>query len=82
VELSCGDAVVEGRVAPGWDPPLERDDDRVPRAAEGYSKDFRPLPLGVIDLPAGPGTLSLRATTIPGKTVADVRRLVLVPLRD
>ena len=82
VELSCGSAAVAARVAPGWDPPLERDDDRVPRAAEGYSKDFRPLPLGVIDLPAGPGTLSLRATTIPGKTVADVRRLVLVPLRD
>lgn len=36
----------------------------------------------MIDLPAGPGTLMLRATTISGKTVADVRRLVLVPARD
>jgi len=36
----------------------------------------------VIDLPAGPGTLTLRATAIPGKSVADVRRLVLVPVRD
>ena len=57
-------------------------DDLVPRRQEGYSKDFRPLSLGVIDLPAGPGTLVLRATAIPGKQVADVRRLVLVPVRD
>jgi len=82
VELACGDATVSGRVGPGWDPPLERDDDRVPRAAEGYSKPFRPLVLGPIDLPAGVGTLVLRATAIPGKSVADVRRLVLVPVRD
>ncbi len=82
VELSCGDVAVAGRVAPGWDPPLERADDRVPRRQEGYSKDFRPLSLGVIDLPAGPGTLVLRATAVPGKQVADVRRLVLVPVRD
>lgn len=82
VELSCGAAAVSGRIAPGWNPPLERDDDRVARAGEGYAKDFRPLRLGMIDLPAGPGTLMLRATAIPGKTVADVRRLVLVPVPD
>ena len=82
VELACGSAAVTARVAPGWDPPLERDDDRVPRAAEGYSKEFRPLSLGTIDLPAGPGTLMLRATAIPGTQVADVRRLVLVPVGD
>jgi arylsulfatase A-like enzyme len=82
VELACGTAAVTARVAPGWDPPLEQDDDRVPRAAEGYSKEFRPLSLGTIDLPAGPGTLILRATAIPGKQVADVRRLVLVPVGD
>jgi len=82
VELSCGAAAVAGRIAPGWDPPLEQGDDRVPRRQEGYSKDFRPLSLGVIDLPAGPGTLVLRATAIPGKQVADVRRMVLVPVRD
>ena len=56
--------------------------DRIDPASEDDSKDFRPLPLGVIDLPAGPGTLRLRATAIPGKSVADVRRLVLVPVRD
>jgi len=81
VELACGTATVTGRIAPGWDPPLERDDDRIRRRLESYSKDFRPLRLGVIDLPAGPGTLQLRATAIPGKSVADVRRLVLVPVR-
>jgi arylsulfatase A-like enzyme len=81
VTLACGGATVTGTVAPGWDPPLNTGDDRVPRG-EGYDKAFRPLRLGVIDLPAGPATLRLAATKIPGRTVADVRRLVLVPVPD
>ena len=54
----------------------------MPRRQEGYSKDFRPLSLGVIDLPAGPGTMVPLATAISGEQVADVRRLVFVPVRD
>jgi len=79
VTLSCGAAAVTGRVAPGWDPPLLVDEDRVPRKGEGYDKDFRPLRLGTIRLDAGPATLTLRADAVPGGSVADVRRLVLVP---
>jgi len=81
VTLSCGAAAVTGRIAPGWDPPLRIDEDRVPRKGEGFDKEFRPLPLGRIRLDAGPATLTLRADTVPGATVADVRRLVLVPAR-
>jgi arylsulfatase A-like enzyme len=80
IELSCGLATTRGTITPGWDPPLERDDDRVSRGAESYVKEFRPLALGPIDLAAGPGRLVLRATAIPGRSVADVRRLVLVPV--
>ena len=70
-----------GQIAPGWDPPLRDDVDRVPRKGEGFDKEFRPLRLGRIRLDAGPATLALRADTVPGATVADVRRLVLVPAR-
>ena len=79
VTLACGAAAVTGRIAPGWDPPLLVDEDRVPRKGEGYDKDFRPLHLGTIRLDAGPATLTLRADAVPGGGVADVRRLVLVP---
>jgi hypothetical protein len=79
VTLACGAAAVTGRIAPGWDPPLVVDEDRVPRKGEGYDKDFRPLHLGTIRLDAGPATLTLRADAVPGGSVADVRRLVLVP---
>jgi arylsulfatase A-like enzyme len=81
VTLSCGGATLAATITPGWDPPLNTGDDRVPRV-EGFDKEFRPLTLGKIDLPAGPATLRLQATQIPGRSVADVRRIVLVPARN
>ena len=66
-----------------FDPPLRgREADRVPRAGESYVKDFRPLSLGVVELPAGRGELSLLATRVAGKQVADVRELELVLLPE
>jgi hypothetical protein len=41
-------------------------------------KDFRPLSLGMVELPVGKGTLTLKATKVPGKQVADVRQVELV----
>ena len=79
VTLACGAASTQATMQPGWDPPLDTNHDRVPRKGEGFDKEFRPLALGRIELAAGPATLTLRATTIPGGSVADVRRLVLVP---
>jgi len=79
IALACGPASTQATMQPGWDPPLDTNHDRVPRKGEGFDKDFRPLALGRIELAAGPATLTLRATTIPGSSVADVRRLVLVP---
>jgi len=79
ITLACGPASTQATIQPGWDPPLDTNHDRVPRKGEGFDKEFRPLALGRIELAAGPTTLTLRATAIPGSSVADVRRLVLVP---
>jgi arylsulfatase A-like enzyme len=79
VELSLGNAKWSGTVADAHDPPLRgKEHDRVSRGAESFVKDFRPLSLGVIELPAGKGTLTLRATKVPGTQVADVRLVELV----
>ena len=80
IELRCGTSQTSATVKPAWDPPLNTNEDRVPRHAESYTKPFRPLALGEIDLAAGPSQLQLRATTVSGDTVADVRRLVLRPV--
>jgi arylsulfatase A-like enzyme len=78
VELTLGKARWSGKVEVAHDPPMRgRENDRVPRGGESYVKDFRPLSLGVVELPRGRGTLTLRAVTVAGKQVADVRSVVL-----
>jgi hypothetical protein len=78
IELSLGDTHLRGIVTPGWDPPLNTDQDSVPRSkSESQMKPFHALNLGVIILPAGRGELTLRALEIPGKSVMDVRRVTL-----
>jgi hypothetical protein len=49
----------------------------VPRGSESYVKDFKPLPLGTIELGRGRGLLTLRALAVPGKQVMDVRSVFL-----
>lgn len=79
IELAFRDARLSGTVTPGWDPPLNTDQDTVARPkGESQMKPFRALDLGVITLPSGPGDLVLRAVEIPGKSVMDLRRLTLV----
>ena len=81
VELSCGEGRVTGRVTPGWDPPLNANQDTLPRPhGESQMKEFHPLKLGEIDLRAGVAPLVLRALEIPGKSVMDVRRVTLTLL--
>jgi hypothetical protein len=77
LELSFGDRRVRTKLTQAHNPRLiGAEADRVPRN-ESYVKDFRPLSLGRISLPKGRGTLTLRAIGIPGKQVADVRRVTL-----
>ncbi|QDT07289.1 Arylsulfatase [Rubripirellula lacrimiformis] len=81
IELSFQDARLSGKVTPGWDPPLYTHQDTLPRPpAESQMKEFRTLALGQMDLPAGVGPLTLRATDIPGDSVMDVRRITLTLL--
>jgi arylsulfatase A-like enzyme len=78
VELSFGAARLRATLAPSWDPPLLQNQDTLERPkAESRMKEFRPLNLGTIDLAPGRGPLRLRATAIPGPSVADVRLLSL-----
>ena len=77
ITLDFGDSAVGARITEAHDPPeYGMDEDRVPRI-ESYVKEFRPLLLGQIFLEAGRKPLSLRATSIPGAAVADVRLLQL-----
>jgi arylsulfatase A-like enzyme len=77
IELRFNDSTLRSKVAPGWDPPLIADQDRVPRKGESIMKEFRPLNLGTMHLDKGRGLLTLRALEIPGRQVMDVRLIAL-----
>ncbi len=81
IELGFKGARVEGEVALAWDPPLNRDQDRVPRQGESYQKEFHLLKLGTMHLERGRGPLTLRALRVAGKQVADVRLVTLTLLK-
>jgi hypothetical protein len=78
IQLTFGGATLEGKVSPGWDPPLYTNQDTIPRPPmESKMKEFRPLALGTVHLERGRGPLTLRALQIPGKSVMDVRAIIL-----
>jgi len=78
IELEFNGAKLEGKVVPGWDPPLYTNQDTIQRpAAESQMKEFRPLTPGSIRLEKGRGLLTLRATRIPNHSVMDVRQINL-----
>ena len=83
LELTLNQAKWKRHRRRGPRPPLRgQEHDRVPREGSPTSRDFRPLSLGVVELPAGKGTLSLRATKVAGAQVADVRAVELVLLKS
>jgi hypothetical protein len=78
IELSFQGSKLSGKVAPGWDPPLYTNQDTIERApAESHMKEFHELHPGVVHLKRGRGALTLRALQIPGKSVMDMRQVVL-----
>jgi len=78
IELSLNGSRIQAAVTEAHDPPLRgAEHDRVPRKGESYVKDFKPLRLGIVELTACRGPLTLRALTVPGKQVMDVRLLLL-----
>ena len=83
VELQFGSNRITAQVAEPHDPPLVgAEHDRVPREGESLVKDFKPLELGEIPLPAEEGRLTLRAMKIPGSMVMDLRGITLELLSD
>lgn len=78
IELALGDIRVQAKVSEAHDPPLYgAEHDRIPRKGESFMKDFKPLALGTLDLAPGRGLLTLRALSVAGKQVMDVRYVVL-----
>lgn len=78
VEVSMNGARTSGRVTPGWDPPLNTNQDTVLRPkGESQMKPFRTLEWAPIRLEKGRGELVLRAREVPGKSVMDLRRITL-----
>jgi hypothetical protein len=72
IEMTLGTARASAKVTVPFDPPLRgAKEDRVVRI-ESYWKEFRPLSLGKVRLEKGRGKLTLRATEIAGKQIADV----------
>jgi arylsulfatase A-like enzyme len=81
IELSFLGKRLEGKVTEANDPPLRgAENDRVPRQGESYVKDFKPLRLGTIELPKRRGLLTLRALSVAGKQVMEVRAVTLTLL--
>lgn len=78
IELSLNGSTLTGKVTEAHDPPLRgKENDRMDRGSESYVKDFKPWNLGIVELKAGRGPLTLRALEVPGSQVMDVRLLLL-----
>ena len=76
IELTLGSERIVATVDVAHDVPLRgMEHDRFERV-EGYVKDWRPMKLGVIRLHPGRATLTLEATKVPAKRVADMRLLM------
>lgn len=79
VALDFNGSSTHAVVSEANDPPLVgKEIDRVPRTAESFVKDFKPMSLGTFDLKAGRGPLTLHALKMPGKSVMDVRMVELL----
>lgn len=79
IELEFEGVKLRTRITEPHDPPpYGMENDRSDRGGvESFVKDFRPMSMGEIKLPAGDGMLTLRAVEIPGASVAEVRWLEL-----
>lgn len=77
-ELGFGSSTLTGKITEAHDPPLTGMENDRDKRIESYVKDFKPLNIGAIHLDKGKGTLSLKASDIPGSQVMDFRLMVFV----
>lgn len=77
IQLEFRGESVRAKIIEAHDPPvIGKEFDRVERA-ESFVKDFRPMRLGRIRLKKGEGMLTLRATAVSGRQVAEIRYVAL-----
>lgn len=72
---------ISGKITDAFNPPLIDSPDRVERKGESYEKEFKTLPVGVVDLQKGRGALKLLATDMKGQKFADIRAVELVLIK-
>ncbi|MFK8113547.1 MAG: arylsulfatase [Rubripirellula sp.] len=76
IELSLAAEKIVATIDVANDVPLKgAEHDRFERG-EGYVKDWKSMPLGVLRLTPGRRTLTLKATQVPGESVAEMRLLM------
>jgi len=76
IRLEVGGQAVEAAITKAHDPEPVPSPDRVPRG-EVYEKVWAPLVLPAVELKKGRARITVRATTIPGKMVADLKAVRL-----
>ncbi len=82
VELSFGEQRISAKIRQANDPPaVGPEHDRVPRKTQSPMKDFRPVLLGKIHLPAGTGDLKLTAIDPKGEAGIEMRLLMIRRVR-
>ncbi|MDF9800674.1 arylsulfatase A-like enzyme [Catalinimonas alkaloidigena] len=80
MRLNFQDIAHTFKINEAHDPPLiGMENDRIERQ-ESYVKDFKSMSAGVMHFSQGKGTLSLKATEIPGSEAIDFRMLMLEKL--
>ena len=72
-QLSVGDSKLSAKIEEAHDPPLKGMDEDITLRIESYVKDWKVVEIGSIDLEAGKGLMSLKALSMPGKSVMDFR---------
>jgi len=76
IRVEVGGQSLEGTVGKAHDPPPVHTPDRVP-LKEAQEKVWAPLPLGTVELPKGRTRLIVRALSIPGQKVMDLKAVQL-----
>jgi arylsulfatase A len=77
--LKVGDQRLSGRIEKAYDSPLIRIPDRKPRI-EAFEKTWGMQPLGTVEIKPGRHRLVLTSPSVVGKTVAEVKGLVLTEI--
>ncbi|WP_197356192.1 arylsulfatase [Aureliella helgolandensis] len=74
IQLCLGDVCITKQVDEANDPPATGlENDRADRGSESFVKEFKPLNLGVLEIPAGTGELTLSASHGGAKTNLEMR---------